>query len=274
MKKLIILTLLITVFNCSSDDENSNEDNTNPDIDYSQFIIEDAIDTDIFFFPQELYETTEIQAPSLKLYLSSVEIYPCANYSLITTEFMIGDELIIRFEEVFQPEICLTAFGPATSYVDLPLNTERITFINGDNVDRYIAEINEEKVNISLLESSFTESVYDKTFRIPENSFAYVCGTNTNNTNIYTDFLAILEQNQDFTEFEFEGEGRIPYPETTFGNNVNHPSRFFTYSSPEEFSNLANVLNDFSAEHIEPNSGVSITIVGWNSVRYYSWVDN
>lgn len=48
-------------------------------------------------------------------------------------------------------------------------------------------------------------------------------------TQIYNDFFTLIKQNPDFTEFEFEGEGRIPYPETTSGNWVNHPSRFFKY---------------------------------------------
>lgn len=183
-------------------------------------------------------------------------------------------ELIIRFDQIVEPDLCFTAIGPAISYIDIPENTDRLTFINGNIIDKYSIEINQEKVSITLIENSFTSSTYNKTFRYPENSFAYVCGTNTNNTNIYEDFLAVLEQNPSFATFEFEGEGRIPYPESSDGNWVNHPSEFFIYSDEEEFENLGGVLNDYSTENIEENPGVSIAINGWNNINYYSWMNN
>lgn len=73
---------------------------------------------------------------------------------------------------------------------------------------------------------------------------------------------------------EFEGEGRIPYPETTDGNWVDHPSKYYKYSNFEEFKSLANVLNDYSSLNIEKNSGTTISIYGWNNVKFYSWIKN
>lgn len=270
MKKILILTLIgFTVLGCSSNDESNF-----PDSEYSEYIIENSILTDIDFMPEEIYTTNETQEPLLTLKLITSEIFPCINYGISTTEFINGSELIIRFEEIIQPELCFTAIGPAISYIELPENTTKITFINGNIIDKYSIEIIQQKISITLIENNFTTSLYNKTFRIPENSFAYVCGTNTNNTNIYTDFSAIIEQNPDFIEFEFEGEGRIPYPETTDGNWVNHPSKYYKYSNFEEFNNLASVLNDYSFENIEENSGVTISIYSWNNVKFYSWIEN
>lgn len=270
MKKILILTLIgFTIFGCSSDNENVLNNS-----DYSEYIIENSIETDINFMPEEIYSTNETQEPLLKLKLITSEIFPCINYGISTTEFMNGSELIVRFEEIIEPELCLTAIGPATSYIELPQNTNKVTFLNGNIIDKYSIEINQQKISITLIENNFTSSLYDKTFRIPENSFAYVCGTNTNNTNIYEDFSAIIEQNPDFIEFEFEGEGRIPYPETTDGNWVNHPSKYYKYSNSEEFNNLANILNDYSSDNIEENSGVTISIYSWNNVKFYSWIEN
>ena len=215
-----------------------------------------------------------LQIPLLKLKLITSEIFPCINYGLSITEFTNGNELIIRFDEIVEPGVCLTAIGPAISYIDLPINTNKVTFINGNMIDKYSIEISQEKISITLIENNFTSSLHNKTFRIPKNSFAYVCGTNTNNTNIYDDFLAILMQNTDFVEFEFEGEGRIPYPESSDGNWVNHPSKFFIYSDFEEFNKLANILNDYSSENIEENSGVTIAIYSWKNIKYYSWINN
>jgi hypothetical protein len=270
MKKILILTLLgFTILSCNSD-----EDNILNNSNYSQYITANSIDRDIEFMPEEIYNDGAIQTPSLKLKLITSEIFPCVNYDLSTTEFTNGNELVIRFDEIITPEICLTAFGPAISYIDLPENTDKITFINGNIIDKYSIEINQEDISIILIEKNFTDFLHDKTFRIPENSFAYVSGTNTNNTNIYYDFLEILNQNPNFEEFDFEGDGRIPYPESSDGHWVNHPSKFFTYSNFDEFNDLARILNNYSSENIEENSGVSIAIYSWNNTSFYSWVTN
>ncbi|MDC9722656.1 MAG: hypothetical protein PSN34_07765 [Urechidicola sp.] len=268
MKKLTLIILSIIIFSCNTNDEGTNE------TEYSEFITGNLIETEINFMAEEIYTINETQEPILKLKLISSEIFPCVNYTLSTTEFIKGNELIIRFDEIIEPEICLTALGPAISYIDLPINTNKLTFINGNTIDKYSIDINEQKISVTLIENNFTTSLYNKTFRIPENSFAYVCGTNTNNTNIYTDFSAIIEQNPDFIEFEFDGEGRIPYPETTDGNWVNHPSKYYKYTESVEFNSLADILNDYSTQNIEENSGVTISIYSWNNIKFYSWIEN
>jgi hypothetical protein len=270
MKKLLLFTLIgFSILGCSTDSEkiliNSN---------YAEYIIENAIDTEINFMPEEIYTTNETEEPVLKLKLVTSEIFPCINYGISTTEFINDNELIVRFEQIIGPELCLTAIGPATSYIELPQSTNKVTFLNGSLIDEYSIEINEQKVSITLIENNFTTSLYDKTFRLPENSFAYVCGTNTNNTNIYTDFSAIIAQNLDFIEFEFDGEGRIPYPETTDGNWVNHPSKYYKYTDSDEFNNMADTMNDYSSLSIEENSGVTISIYSWNNIQFYSWIEN
>lgn len=268
MKKLLTLALLgLTIMGCNSDD-----DVTINTSDYSEYITENSIATEINFMAEEVYSDMETtQTPLLKLKLITEEQFPCINYSLKTTEFLSGNELIVRFDEILEPGGCYTAIGPAISYIDLPENIKKLTLINGNVIDRYSLDVSIEKINVTLIENNFTNSLYNKTFRIPENSFAYVCGTNTTNTNIYEDFLAILEQNTNFTEFEFNGEGRIPYPETSNGHWVNHPSKFFIYSNSTEFENLNTVLDNFSTQNIEENSGATIAIYGWNNLKYYSW---
>ncbi len=270
MKKTLTLTLIgCTILGCSSDN-----DNTLNSTDYFDYIIENVIETDINFMPEEIYSTDNIQEPLLKLKLITSEIFTCVNFELSTTEFINGSELIVRFEKLIEPDLCLTLFGPAISYIEVPQNINKVTFINGNTIDKYAIEINEQKISITLIETNFTSSLYDETFRIPENSFAYVCGTTINNTNIYADFSGMIEQNPGFIEFEFEGEGRVPYPESAYGYGVNHPSKFFKYSNPLEFDSLANILNDYSSENIEENSGVKISIYSWNNIKFFSSIEN
>ncbi|WP_163395183.1 hypothetical protein [Flavobacterium limi] len=270
MKKTILLILTGFMMNaCSSDDNKVNSS------DYPEYITKNSIVSAINFMPEEVYPgTNELQSPVLKLKLITEEEFPCINYGISTTQFSKGNELIVRFDKIAEPGGCFTAIGPAISYIDLPENTEKITFINGDKIDQYSIDINDQKIAIKLIEKHFTTSLYSKTFRIPANSFAYVCGTNKNNTQIYNDFYGLIKQNPDFTEFAFEGEGRIPYPETTNGNWVNHPSKFFKYKDVKEFNKLASMLNNYSATNIEKNAGVSISIYGWNNTKFYSWIEN
>lgn len=269
MRTIIILILIAFTFSgCSSDEEAIL---TDPD--YSEYIIENSVDTEINFYAEEIYTSSEVQAPVLKLKLITTEIFPCVNYGLLATEFIRGSELIVRVEEIIIPELCLTLFGPAVTYIDLPQDISKLTFLNGNKVDNYSIDINEQKISLSSIENSFTTSLHDETFRIPENSFAYICGTSTISIGIYKDFSRILEENADFIEFTFDGEGRIPFRETT-GNSVNHPAKYFKYSDMDEFNNLANILNNYSTENIEENSGVSISIIGWNNNSFYSWLEN
>jgi hypothetical protein len=267
MKKLWTLALLgLTLLGCNSENI---EMYTSA---YSGYITDNKIETDIHFMPMEVYPDVKApQKPIMKLKLLTEKQFPCINYGLKTTQFQQGNELIVRFDEIIQAEICLTALGPAVTYIDLPENINKLTLINGNVIDRYAVDINAEKMNITLIEEHFTKSLHEKTFRVPENSFAYVCGTNTTNTNIYGDFLAILKQNPNFKEFEFQGEGRIPYPETANGHWVNHPSKFFIYSNPSDYTNLQNVLTNYSKQNIQENSGVTIAIYGWDNLNFSSW---
>ncbi|WP_163410810.1 hypothetical protein [Flavobacterium ajazii] len=270
MKKITFLILIGFMINACSSDDNKNDSS-----DYHNYITKISNVPAINFMPEEVYPGTDAsQSPVLKLKLITEEEFPCINYGISTTQFTKGNELIVRFDKIAEPSGCFTAIGPAISYIDLSENTDKITFINGDKIDKYSIDINAQKIAIRLIEKHFTTSLYNKTFRIPSNSFAYVCGTNKNNTQIYTDFYTLIKQNPDFTEFNFEGEGRIPYPETTTGNWVNHPSKFFKYKSVQEFNKLAATLNDYSAQNIEKNDGVSISINGWNNIRFYSWLEN
>jgi len=268
MKKYLAL-ILVSIFITSC---NNNDDVLSHDNKYTEYIIEKSISSDINFMPKELHEGSGVvEKPSLKLELVTTKIFPCVNYEITTTVFIKNDELIIRFEEIFISNICFTAFGPAVSYVSLPENIKTLTLINGDNIDKYSIEINTHQVSISLIENNFTNSLYNKTFRFPEKTFAYVCGTNTNNTYLYTDFLTLLQNNPLLTEHSFNGDGRIPYPEKSSGHWVDKPSVFFKYTNELDFDELGQVLDIFSSQYLTPTNDVTISLTNWENKKHYSW---
>ena len=49
---------------------------------------------------------------------------------------------------------------------------------------------------------------------------------------------------------------------------------FLNIKDAQEFNKLAIILNNYSAENIEKNSGVSISIYGWNNIKFHSWIEN
>lgn len=269
MKKYLVLILISAfIFSCNKTD--SPFENIG---DYSQFINSNSISSNIEFMPFETSPSNTVETPTLKLRLKTVDEFSCVNYGLITTEFINDDEFIIRFEEITEPTQCLTAMGPAVSEINLTENIKKLVFINGNIIDIYSINIDNQKIDISLIENNFTTSLYDKTYRYPENSFAFVCGTNSNNTQLYDDFLTILLNNQELTAFEFIGAGRVPYPETSSGHWVNHPSRYFTYTNVSEFESLGQILSDFTDQNIIPNSGVSIRLISWDNRKHLSWIN-
>lgn len=267
MKKIVLILVSIFSFGCSS-----NEDNL--ETEYAQYINSNSIASEIQFMPEEVHtDYYVVQKPTLKLKLITKEFFPCINYSIVTSEFINGTELIVRLEEILNSGICATAIGPATKYIDLPSNINKLTFINGKSIDKYDVTIDSQKVKINLIASSFTTSLYENTFRYPENSFAYVCGTNNTNTNIYTDFLNILLANPSLKEISFQGEGRIPYPVTSSGNWVNNKTRYFKYNSFSDFEALGQMLTNYKNGNITPNSGVTIALKSWNNLNHYSWMN-
>jgi hypothetical protein len=265
----LIILLSVFIYSCNTSDDNFPDGN-----EYSQYITENSISTDIDFMSDEIYENSNVShSPASKLKFITTQIFSCFNYGLVTTEFIKGSELIIRFEKILMPNICLTAFGPAVSYIHLPENINKLILINGETIDKYSIEIGNEQVLVSVIESNFTNSLYKKTFRYPENTFAYIGGTNINNTNLYDDFLELLLQNPSLTEYTFGEDGRIPFPESSDGHWVDNPSKYFKYNNTSDFEELGKLLSDFTSENIEPNSGVSISLISWDNKKHYSWID-
>ncbi|PID60447.1 MAG: hypothetical protein CR986_04105, partial [Ignavibacteriae bacterium] len=54
-------------------------------------------------------------------------------------------------------------------------------------------------------------------------------------------------------------EKEVGYSRAVVDRNwANHPSKHYKYSDLKEFNSLGNILNKYSSENIEENSGVTI----------------
>lgn len=268
MKRLFFLIpITILLFSCQEEDKFS-------DADYAAYFSENSISSDVEFYPEEIFKSNEPELPELRLRFSTKEIFPCANYQIQLTTAFVDDELIVRFESILKPQVCLTAMGTATTSISLPENVKKLVLVNGQTVDVYDLSVSESKVEILTGKNNFTEILHLTTFRYPENSFAYVCGTNVDNTNLYDDFLKILSDSLSLTEISFDGEGRIPYPEMSSGHWVDFPSKYFTYENEAEFDKAGDQLKKFTQENIRENDGVGIYLTNWKNKSYRSWMFN
>lgn len=267
MKKIsLFFVLLISLVACE-------KDNVNVNVDYSIYLGGDSVSTEIDFSPVELYDKyNEPDTPSLKIQFITKEIFPCSNFHIACTQFRRDKQLIIRFDSILKPSLCLTACGPAETFVDLSNDITSLVLINGKDIDKYQVEITDKLVEIAQITNKFTNLKYGRTFRYPENTFAYICGTNINNAHLYNDFVKILVDSTTLIEYKFSGEGRIPYPDSSSGHWKDNASLFFKYENESDFEKAGALLKNFTQKNLSKNDGVGISLISWNNKKYKSWM--
>lgn len=240
---------------------------------YSGYIKSDSISTGLIFYPKEEY-AQENSMPKLYLHFETKKIYPCENYNIQTSTFKQSNELIIRFDKINADNMCLTALGPATTRIELPSNITSVVLINGKSIDRYLLNQTREMVELTLDTQSFSVPAYYKVYRFTENSFAYVCGTNLDNTYIYNDFLKILKDSLPLTELKFSNDGHIQYPLRSMGNYTDFDAVYFSYTNRADFDKAGDLLRNYTLKNKETFYGVSICLVNWQNKYYRSWMFN
>ncbi len=256
MKVLGSILMLMLVFVSCEDDYT--------DI-YSEYITNNSIETDFMFYPIETYEIyNEVDTAELRLRFNSTLMFPVGNNPISTSSFIENNELIIRFDSI--PEIGgITTPGPASTEIELPENIDRLVLINGSIVDLYHVDVTKEYVDVKPIGKNYTQLQYSKIFRYPENTFVYKCKIDTSQIEVYSDFLKILTANLSIVEFEFEGEGKIPYPEAWVEGNRRCLTKYYKYESELEFEfeKAGILLEDFTERYIEPNTGTLISLISW-----------
>lgn len=258
MRTFMLLFSILLLAGCDSDDL--------PQADTTM------LETDIEFFAREIHPVNEASEPILMLYFETTEIYPCYNYYLDMKSSIDDQEMTVVFKGIGKPEICLTALGPARGQLELPETIKRLKLIRGETTDVYEVDIDQERVQWHLVDAVFSKLVHERSFRVPENSFAVICGTNLQDTQLCSDFNDLILEIPGISEFEFEGVGLRPYPDSSSGHWSNTASRFFLYQEEAAFLEAGEVLKEFTAEHNEPNKGNTIAIVGWDNRKFYSWM--
>ncbi|SHF94444.1 hypothetical protein SAMN05444483_103329 [Salegentibacter echinorum] len=257
MKQLLFLLCVLTFASCDTEDDTVLNDKT--------------LTTAIEFYAKEVYKDNKKGRPHLNLILKTEKPFPCANFTINFTQNFKNGKLTIHISGINKSDICLTAIGPATGYLELPEKTQQLNIVRGDQIDKYRVNINSKKIEIVSQEQEFTKLVNPITLRYPENSFAVICGTNLEQTYLCEDFLTKLKEIEALTPYNFPKNGRIPYPDSSSGNWINTASTYYLYENEDALNKTVDYLKTFTQENLSKSEGNSLSIITWDNQRIYSY---
>lgn len=214
--------------------------------------------------------------PSLLLSMETEKIYSCCNYSIETFFQRLGSLLSVDIRGILQPDICLTALGPAFwgDFLELEEGVYSLEFMDG--LQKNVFELTVAQNAVTVAEASgsgvgFALPKYTVFWRYPRNSFAVLCGTMDDTAWIYEDFLSRLRAAVELQEIEFPAYGELGYPRAPQGSHVNHRARFFTYAEESDFQAAGDVLRAYVRDVIGQPQGVSIWLLNWKNESFRSW---
>ncbi len=212
--------------------------------------------------------------PSLFLQMTTRKTYPCLNYTIQRDVKINPGYIDVSITGVTVPNICLTAIGPASSrdILDITPGSYNLTIYSNGLTSNYYVVITNTSVSFDK-DSTGNTHVRDKiVWRYPENSFVYLCGTLTQDSAIYKDFIDTLRSKIDITEFKFPSGGKIPYPTSSGGYYYNAPAKYFIYKSETDFDKIGDILKNYKEKYLKDKRGYGISIVSWKNKYFYSWL--
>ena len=234
------------------------------------------IEGKILFGVMEIQRSYEYNcAPDITLTMKTEKAFSCLGYQIKTEMFRSGGQIDLKILGIKPPEgIRLPALGPATAskVLDLPEGTYALNLYYNYAVDRYHLIISADSLQVVSTVFSFSQPEFTVFWRFPPNSFAYLCGTMTENSWICDDFLSRLLKEVDLEELYFPDYGEIPYPRSSEGHYYNAPARYFRYQNEEDFDKAGEILKTYSEDIITQYEGVSLWLQNWKNKSYRSWL--
>lgn len=212
--------------------------------------------------------------PVIYFNLKTEKIYGCLNYEIITDITTSNRNVDVNILGIREPNICLTALGPAASStpIELPDGTYNLNIHSADFSNTYNISVNDKSINIDGTSFTETEPAHRINWRYPKNSFAYLCGTLTQDSSIYNDFLDTLKSKIDLQEFTFPDSGNIPYPTRSAGHYNDMPARYFYYKNEIDFNKIGDILKSYKEKYLKDKTGYGIQVINWLNKYFYSWL--
>jgi len=224
--------------------------------------------------PKEDYENYGfVSPPSIFIALRTEKIYGCVNYGISASLNVDRGVVEIFINGILEPEICLTASGPAVKRikVDLTAGTYKLIIRSNDFIDEYDLTVNDAFIRLegdSTLNTSFRYRVFH---RYPEKSFVYLCGTTLKDSSLCRKFIDTVRSVIDLQSYEFPETGVIPYPLHSDGHYFDMPAQYYLYNSENDFDRIKGIMKSFKESYIK-NPGTGISVTNWMNKSFYSWL--
>ncbi len=233
----------------------------------------------LFFTVSEAYPGgKEGVEPSLVLSVETEKIYGCCNFSIEAFFHHLGSLLSLDIRGIYQPDICLTALGPACrgDILVLEEGIYSLEISDGPQKSAYELEVAQDALTVSTPSGAawieFALPKFNLWWRYPRNSFVYLCGTTEDTAWIYEDFLSRLRVDVELQEIDFPAYGELGYPRAPDGYHVNHPAKYFVYGDESDFQAAGEVLRAYARDVIGQRMGVSIWLRNWKNESFRSWM--
>jgi len=162
-----------------------------------------------------------------------------------------------------------------TSHISFLDIEENLTLLirDGPITDSFNVDISVEKVDISVLDTTFTEVSYDRYYRRPTNSMYFSCYTIEAKKHLCEELHELMKADANLREFQFPDDGVIPYPKQSLRSSFdyNAPIRYYMYHSSEDYKHAGQLLRDFADENGVSNEDNWLYIVNWQELAYSSY---
>lgn len=210
--------------------------------------------------------------PHIELQMKTEDIYSCMNYRIVSdiSQTSTGKHVII--EGVEDPEVCLTALGPAQN--EFLLNVEpgqyQLTFSYKEELNIYQLTVNDSSIKISGEKDSFVSSKTETFWRYPENSFAFLCESTQDTRWMCEDFEQLLKDDLDINSFNFPDGGTIPYPIKGEQYDI---ANYYNYPEEAVFQEAGEMLEAYSDSVVNQQDGAYLSVISWKNQGFRSWTD-
>jgi hypothetical protein len=212
--------------------------------------------------------------PIMFLFLQTERSYGCFNFSILADVDVQPGVITVRLKGIFEPEICLTALGPATCTKPLALSpgTYQLVVLNGSAYDKHTLELTATSIRLRSGGSLVSVVSSPLVWRIPVRSFAYVCGTTVETAWMCQSFRDSLLKIPFIGEFTFPDSGKIPYPTSADGYWHTEPAKYFLYAAEADYDSAGAMLKRYTRQVIGNTQGIGLSLVNWRNISFMSWV--
>lgn len=212
--------------------------------------------------------------PALAIVLRSEHIYGCVNYHIDYLYQRTGTVLDLSIKGASIGPVCLTALGPATAtfFPGLSSGTYQLHVTMDGRTDKYVLAISESAICLTPRNTAVSRPGARLVWRYPPQSFAYYCGTLTQDAWLCDAFRDSLHKYLPLQEIQPPTTGEWPYPLASQGHYFDSPARFYRYVSEADFDSAGALLRAFTYAHLKNRSGVGLSLRNWRNAYFYSWL--